>query len=113
MDSRLELCSGAGMNDMGGMQQDRTQRSSARTRQGRDAQGRRRRAEAGGRLPADVQRKSLLDSTYVAKYRRLVYPGLFLLCVEGRQSSGPEFTCSISRERRFDSAVGTAVTKTS
>jgi hypothetical protein len=41
------------------------------------------------------------------------YPGLFLLCVEGRQSSGPEFTCSISRERRFDSAVGTAATKTS
>ena len=78
MDSRLELCSGAGMNDMGGMKQDRTQRSSARTRQGRDAQGRRRRAEAGGRLPADVQRKSL------PKYRRLVYPGLFLLCVEGR-----------------------------
>jgi hypothetical protein len=39
MDSRLELCSGAGMNDMGRMQSDRTQRSSARTRQGRDAQG--------------------------------------------------------------------------
>ena len=52
MDSRLELCSGAGMNDMGRMQQNRTQRSRARTRQGRDAQGRRQRAEAGVRLPA-------------------------------------------------------------
>ena len=52
MDSRLELCSGAGMSDIGRMQQDRAQHSSARTRQGRDAQGRRRRAEADGRPPA-------------------------------------------------------------
>jgi hypothetical protein len=35
------------MNDMSRMQQDRTQRSSARMKHGRDAQGRRRRAEAG------------------------------------------------------------------
>jgi hypothetical protein len=60
MGSRLELYSGAGMNDMGRMQQDRAQRSSARTRQGRDAQGRRRRAEAGGRPPAGVQRESIV-----------------------------------------------------
>jgi hypothetical protein len=45
MGSRLGLCSGAGMNDMGSMQQDRTQRSRGRTRQGRDAQRRRRHAE--------------------------------------------------------------------
>jgi len=56
--NRLELCSGVGMNDMGRMQQDRAQRGKGRTRQGRDAQRRRRRAEAGGRLPADVQQNS-------------------------------------------------------
>jgi hypothetical protein len=41
MGSRLELCGGADMNDMGRIQHDRAQRSGARTRQGRDAQGRR------------------------------------------------------------------------
>jgi hypothetical protein len=54
VDSRLELCSGVGINDMGRVQQDRAQRSSARMRQGQDAQGRKGRAEAGGRLPAGV-----------------------------------------------------------
>jgi hypothetical protein len=54
MGSRLELCSGAGMNDMGRMQQDRTQRSRGRTMHS-DAGGVRR---AGGRLPADVQQNS-------------------------------------------------------
>jgi hypothetical protein len=60
MDSRLELYSGAGINDMGRMQQDRAQCSSAKTRQGQDAQGRRGRAEAGVRLPAGVLRESIV-----------------------------------------------------
>jgi hypothetical protein len=37
-------------------------------------QGRKWRAEAGGHLPADVQRKSLLDSTYVAKISKIGLP---------------------------------------
>jgi len=48
------------MNDMGRMEQDRAQRGSARTKQGRDAQRRRRHTETGGRLPAGVQSESIV-----------------------------------------------------